>query len=64
MVEMFQLIYRKQSIITNLQQIKELLLRNSFMDFVCIMAEVFQLICRKQSIITNLQQIKDRLMLN
>jgi hypothetical protein len=55
---------RKQFMITNLMQIKEMLLLNSIMEFVWRMAAVFGWISRKQPIITNLLQIKEMLMLN
>jgi hypothetical protein len=64
MAAVFRLMCRKQFIIINLLLIKNMLLLNSIMEFVCIMAWVFRLICRKQSIITNLLLIKDFLMLS
>jgi hypothetical protein len=46
-----RLIYVEQRIISNLQQIKDLLSLNAGMDVVCRMGKVFQLIYREQSII-------------
>jgi hypothetical protein len=43
--------------ITNVLQIKDLLLLNAIMDFACIMASALRLIYRKQSIVTNSLQI-------
>jgi hypothetical protein len=53
-----------QHMISNLLQIKDLLLLNSSMEIVCTMAEVFQLIFKEQHIIIDFPQKKDFLMLN
>jgi hypothetical protein len=60
----FQLILKEQHIILNLLLIKEMLLLNSIMGFVCTMANVLQKILKVQPIISNLLLIKDILMLN
>jgi hypothetical protein len=51
MASVLQLIDRKQPIISNLLQIKEMLLVKSIMESACGMVMVLQLICTKRRII-------------
>jgi hypothetical protein len=63
MSQAFRLICKEQHIIINSLQIKEFLLLNSILAFVCKLAQAFGLICKEQHITINSLQIKELLML-
>jgi hypothetical protein len=64
MAKVFGLIWKEQHIILNSLQIKDLLMLNAIIDFVCRKAQALGLIWKEQHITLNSLQIKELLMLN